>query len=111
MDTYFKKNLKYLRKINNVSQQELSEKINIDRSTISKWETLDTEVPLNGAIDISNFFNINIVDFLETDLSKESSFNRLDNVLFSKTKELNDSEKEMIINIIDTIKKNDTSDD
>lgn len=34
----FNKNLQELRKKNNLSQEELAEKINVARQTISKWE-------------------------------------------------------------------------
>ena len=38
----FSKNLQELRKKNNLSQEELAEKINVARQTISKWELVET---------------------------------------------------------------------
>lgn len=35
----FRENLLQLRKINNLSQEELAEKVNVSRQTLSKWET------------------------------------------------------------------------
>ncbi len=37
----FRENLLQLRKINNLSQEELAEKVNVSRQTLSKWETGD----------------------------------------------------------------------
>lgn len=35
----FRENLTQLRKLHNFSQEELAEKINVSRQTLSKWET------------------------------------------------------------------------
>ena len=35
----FSENLIHLRKLKNISQEELAEKLNVSRQTISKWET------------------------------------------------------------------------
>lgn len=56
----FGEKLLNLRKINGMSQEELADKLNVTRQTISKWE-LDQTVPdMNKLIDISKIFNISI---------------------------------------------------
>lgn len=35
----FRENLVQLRKMNHMSQEELAEKVNVSRQTLSKWET------------------------------------------------------------------------
>ncbi len=35
-------NIQYLRKINDITQEELAEKLSISRQTVSKWEEIGT---------------------------------------------------------------------
>ncbi len=32
------KNIQYLRKVNNITQEEMAERLSVSRQTISKWE-------------------------------------------------------------------------
>lgn len=107
MTRLFNKNLKYIRQIKKVSQQELADKLNIDRSTISRWENDDMDITVGYAIKISDFFNIPMEDFTGRDLSISSnnSFDELE-ILFSKNKDiLTDYDKEIIKTIIEKRKK------
>lgn len=56
----FSEKLMNLRKQQGMSQEELADKLNVTRQTISKWE-LDQTVPdMNKLIEISKLFNISI---------------------------------------------------
>lgn len=70
MALFFNNNLKHVRKMLNVSQQELADQINMDRSTISRWENNEMEATLDNAIQVANAFNISIADFIARDLTK-----------------------------------------
>lgn len=70
MALFFNNNLKHVRKMLNVSQQELADLINMDRSTISRWENNEMEATLDNAIQVANAFNISIADFIARDLTK-----------------------------------------
>lgn len=70
MALFFNNNLKHVRKMLNVSQQELADQINMDRSTISRWENNEMEATLDNAIQVANAFNISIADFIAKDLTK-----------------------------------------
>lgn len=74
----FSKNLKYLRKINDISQQELADNLGLDRSSISKWENGLMDVTIGNAIKISNYFNIPLGDFVSKNISEEN--NKKENV-------------------------------
>ncbi len=59
--------LKEYREINNLTQEDLANKLNVSRSAVAKWEQqkgLPSKASLN---DISNLLNININDLLEED--------------------------------------------
>ena len=53
-------NLIRLRKKENLSQEELGEKLNVARQTISKWENSETTPELDKLLEISKLFDISI---------------------------------------------------
>ena len=108
MARYFNKNLKYIRLKRKISQQELANKLKIDRSTISRWENDEMDITVGNAILIANFFDIPLEDFTSKDLSLEENNNSYDKLeqLFKKNKDiLNEDEKEKIEFIIEKRKK------
>lgn len=106
MAKYLNKNIKYLRTIKNISQQNLADKIGIDRSTISRIENNEIETTIDNAIKIAEFFNVSMEDLTGKDLSLENrTFDELD-ILFDKHKDiLTDDDKEYIKFIIEKRKK------
>lgn len=66
----FGKNLQFLRHLKgNMTQDELAEKINISRQTVSKWE-LDTVQPeMDKAIALCNFFNCSLDDLFRNNMT------------------------------------------
>lgn len=70
MAKYFNKNLKHIRSILNVSQQQIADEIKVDRSSISRWEKGEIDTPLEAAINIADYFNIKYDCFFGKDLSK-----------------------------------------
>ncbi len=61
-----------LRKKNNLSQEELAEKVGVARQTISKWELGETNPDLKQAKELSRIFNVSL-DELACDKNKEES--------------------------------------
>lgn len=68
MENIFYKNLKYLREKKNISQQQLADKLDIDRSTISKWENLQMDATLKYALKIADILDVNIEDLLYSNM-------------------------------------------
>ena len=62
--SYFSEKLYELRKENGFSQEELAEKLNVARQTISKWETGMTVPDTNNLIELSKIFGISIDDLV-----------------------------------------------
>lgn len=87
MARFFNKNLKYVRQQKGISQQELADKLKIDRSTISRWENDEMDITVGNAILIADFFNIPIEDFTSKDMTKNDN-KSLDEIelLFNKAK-------------------------
>lgn len=109
MARYFNKNLKLIRQQKGISQQELADKLKLDRSTISRWENDEMDITVGNAILISNFFNIPLENFTTKDLSiKENvdSYDELEELFKNNKNILNDDDKETIEFIIEKRKRN-----
>lgn len=57
-----------LRKKNNLSQEELAEKIGVARQTISKWELGETSPDLRQSKELSKIFNISLDELTDNDI-------------------------------------------
>ena len=62
----FSDKVRKLRIQNNLSQEELSEKLDVSRQTISKWEAGNTFPEIEKLISMSDFFQVSI-DYLLRD--------------------------------------------
>ena len=84
---FFGKNINYLRKKRGLSRQELADKLNVNQSTISRWENENMGVNLDNAYDAANLFNVSIADLTGKDLSLSEvpKYSELE-ILFDKAK-------------------------
>ena len=57
--------IKELRKDNSMTQEDLAEKLNVSRQTISKWETSVTIPDADNIVAISKMFNITTDELLD----------------------------------------------
>lgn len=68
----FSENLINLRKINNMSQETLAEKLNVSRQTIYKWENDITYPDMDKVVDISKIFNVSIDTLITNKINIET---------------------------------------
>ena len=66
--------LNQLRKLSGMTQEQLAEKINVSRQTISKWESDNTSPDLESIVKISKIFHVSLDDLLKE--AKTSMTNR-----------------------------------
>lgn len=104
--SFFSKNLEYLRKQKGLSRSELAKILNVNQSTISRWENEDMGVTVDNAYDVADFFNISIADLTGKDLTNsDNHFDELE-LLFDKNKEiLTEEDKEYMKFIIEKRKR------
>ncbi len=62
----FGENLKRLRLLNNLTQDEVAEALQISRQSISKWERDETLPVITFIVPLAKILNCNIVDLFET---------------------------------------------
>lgn len=60
----FKDNLLSLRKINNFSQEELAEKLDVSRQTLSKWETGEVVPDIEKCMVLAQIFGVSLDDLV-----------------------------------------------
>lgn len=75
-----KDNLKRLRKENNLSQEDLAEKLGVSRQSVSKWESGQAYPEMDKVLQICQMFNLNIDELLnqnikEVNNAKQSKIN------------------------------------
>lgn len=63
-------NLQFLRKRNNITQEELAEKLEVSRQSVSKWESDNTYPEMDKLIQLSQMFHCQIDDLIQKDISK-----------------------------------------
>lgn len=53
-----------LRKLSGMTQEQLAEKLNVSRQTVSKWESGGTSPDLDSVIKVSRIFHVSLDDLL-----------------------------------------------
>lgn len=81
MDYFISSNLRFLRKINELSQEELANIVNYSFRTISKWETGESIPSYDNLQVLSKIFNVSIDDLMKKDLSSIKDFHKFSSKL------------------------------
>lgn len=69
----FGRNLQYLRQLsNNMTQENLAEKLQVSRQTISKWELDAAKPEIEKALELCKIFNCTLDHLFREDLDKRS---------------------------------------
>lgn len=98
---------KELRLEKKLSQEKIAEDLEISQPLIAKWESHQS-TPSPEMLDyIADYFNVSVDYLIGRSKYKnlEADNSELDNILFSKAKDLTYDEKKTIINVINAIKK------
>ncbi len=72
-------NLKKIRKDNNLSQEDLADKLGVSRQSVSKWESGQAYPEMDKVLQICKLFNININDLLNENISEIKERNESNN--------------------------------
>ena len=63
------KNLQYLRKKNKITQEELAEKLDVSRQSVSKWETGEAYPETEKLIALCDLFGVSLDDLVRGDVA------------------------------------------
>jgi len=101
----FGENLKTVRKNKKMSQEQLAEKVNVSRQSVSKWENGEAYPEMNNILELCKIFNCKLNDLVHADMSDISS---LDEEIVMNVVKFNDKKQQevkSICNIIEMIGK------
>ncbi|MGN0370758.1 MAG: helix-turn-helix transcriptional regulator [Butyrivibrio sp.] len=63
-------NIQYLRKMNDITQEELADRLSVSRQTISKWEMNQAYPEIPKLMEIGNIFHCKVDELLKEDMGK-----------------------------------------
>ena len=64
-------NLQFLRKRDNITQEQLAETLEVSRQSVSKWES-DTSYPeMDKLLQLANLFHCSLDDLIQKDVSTQ----------------------------------------
>lgn len=108
----FANRLRKAMNIRNFKQIDLVNKTKLDKSLINKYLNGISEAGSDKLTILSNALDVNEVWLMGYDVpmneennNQNNGIDELDEILFSKAKELSDEDKKMVIDIINAIKK------
>ena len=101
----FGDNLKQIRKSKKMSQEQLAEKVNVTRQSVSKWENGESYPEMNNILELCKIFNCKLNDLVHTDMSDISSLDEEVIMNVVKFNEKKQKEMKILSNIIGMIGK------
>lgn len=102
----FAKNLTYLLESGQITVKTI---LNITGNSspglVTMWKNNERQITTKDLVIIANHLGYTVDELLNQDITKGSNANRLDNILFSKVKELDDDKKMAVLQVINAINK------
>ena len=101
----FGDNLRQIRKSKKMSQEQLAEKVNVTRQSVSKWENGESYPEMNNILELCKIFNCKLNDLVHTDMTDISSLDEEIVMNVVKFNEKKQKEVKALSNIISLIGK------
>lgn len=73
-------NLKRIRKDNNLSQEQLAEKLGVSRQAVSKWESGQSYPEMDKVLQICSLFNLNINELINENIKEVNEVKESKNI-------------------------------
>lgn len=102
----FPKNLKYLLDTNQINVKTILQLTgNNSPGLVTMWKNGERQITTKDLLQIANHLGYTVDELINKDLTNQKSNNQLDNLLYSKAKELTDDEKRAVLHVMDAIHK------
>ena len=101
----FGDNLRQIRKSKKMSQEQLAEKVNVTRQSVSKWENGESYPEMNNILELCKIFNCKLNDLVHTDMKDISSLDEEIVMNVVKFNEKKQKEVKTLSNVISIIGK------
>ncbi len=73
MENNFAKNLKNIRELKKISQLDLAKKVNVDRSTISYWESGKADPTMGNVVKVAEALDVDIITLIAGNINNNSN--------------------------------------
>ena len=101
----FGDNLRKLRKLKKISQEELAEKVGVSRQSVSKWETGDAYPEMNNILELCKIFKCNIGELVNDNMIDLDSLDEDVKMSIVKLKKEEQTKIKRLSKIIEAISK------
>ena len=101
----FGENLRQIRKSKKMSQEQLAEKVNVTRQSVSKWENGESYPEMNNILELCKIFNCKLNNLVHTDMTDISSLDEEIVMNVVKFNEKKQKEVKTLSNVISLIGK------
>ena len=101
----FGDNLRQIRKNKKMSQEQLADRVNVTRQSVSKWENGESYPEMNNILELCKIFNCKLNDLVHTDMTDISSLDEEIVMNVVKFNEKKQKEVKTLSNIISLIGK------
>ena len=101
----FGDNLRQIRKSKKMSQEQLAEKVNVTRQSVSKWENGEAYPEMNNILELCKIFDCKLNDLVHTDMADISSLDEEIVMNVVKFNEKKQKEMKNLSNVISSIGK------
>ena len=101
----FGDNLRQIRKSKKMSQEQLAEKVNVTRQSVSKWENGESYPEMNNILELCKIFNCKLNDLVHTDMIDITSLDEEIVMNVVKFNEKKQKEVKTLSNVISLIGK------
>lgn len=87
--------IKELRKEKNLTQEQLAEKFNVSRRTVSRWETGNNMPDLDILIEMSDFYEVDFREILDGERKSEKMNDEMKETVMKVAEYSNEEKKKM----------------
>ena len=87
--------IKELRKVKNLTQEQLAEEFNVSRRTVSRWETGKNMPDLDILIGMSDFFEVDLREILDGERKSEKMNEEMKEAVMKVAEYSNEEKKKM----------------
>ena len=101
----FGDNLRQIRKSKKMSQEQLAEKVNVTRQSVSKWENGESYPEMNNILELCKIFNCKLNDLVHNDMTDITSLDEEIVMNVVKFNEKKQKEVKTLSNVISLIGK------
>ena len=101
----FGDNLRQIRKNKKMSQEQLADRVNVTRQSVSKWENGESYPEMNNILELCKIFNCKLNDLVHTDMTDISSLDEEIVMNVVKFNEKKQKEVKTLSNIISLMGK------